>query len=133
MELILVVISIALFFMWRASNAKGKLTADAMTMQSLAQLMDEAGFDDETVRYAVYRGKPYAMTGGAIVTGIGRLASGEDVGFVAEVHDSMGPMQLELIRPYEIATFHKDISLKSLQTGMPMITIYREAVRRAEK
>lgn len=127
MELVAVAAAVIFFFMWRASRRNARQANDHITSQAISDDLDRAGFVEGSVRYFVYRGRPYALTGGAVIVGYGRVASGEEVGFLGEVHDQYGSVGFELIRPHGIATWHKQASLRSLETGLPLTTVLKRA------
>lgn len=133
MELVAVAAAVIFFFMWRASRRDARQANDHITSQAISDDLDRAGFVEGSVGYVVYRGRPYALTGGAVIVGYGRLASGEDVGFVGEVHDQYGSIGFELIRPYGITTWHQQASLRSLETGLPLTTVLKRAVEEHSK
>ena len=112
------------FSLWRRSKAEGVQTAKQIAFSHAEAWLSDKAIQPETVRYDAYFGRPYSLAeDAAVIVGTGSFASGEDIGFVAEVHPRYGILSGKLIRPAGVATWHKQASLRCLSSSLPLATV----------
>lgn len=122
------------FYLWRRSRAETIQTAKQSAFSYAESWLSDEAIKLETVRYETYFGRPYTLAeGAAVIVGTGSLASGEDIGFVAEVHPRYGLLSGKLIRPAGVATWHKQASLRCLSSSQPLTTVLGQMVEKQQQ
>lgn len=124
MLLIACAVALVFFYLWRRSRGDTIRSAKQTAFSFAEPWLSDEGIQTAGVRYETYFGRPYTlMNGTAVVVGTGRSITGEDVGFVAEIHPGHGLLSGKLLRPASVASWHRRASLHCLSSSLPLMTV----------
>ena len=128
------IIAAALYLAWRSARSLAK-NSEANLISNICQdWLEENDIASSTIRFKIYHGRPYTLLGdGCVFTGWGDCKSGGQLGFILDVSQRFGVVSGTIIKPYALANSHTGVSLQSIQSGLPMSTIFENLMSAHEK